>query len=441
MRKHFAAGLLALLLLLTACAAPPEEAQERPQITITVVRGKHPYAPAELLLDDGFRKYLEDRLDVTIVLEELWDIGTFDESVDITFSGGLITDDCYWMISMASGFQLERLDPDLELLEPQFGRLGASIYSYVFSDPGTPGTEPVLVADLGRIQEAGLMRVPYTEEGVYGMLVTLAEYSEVPLAVYGDPAGEGFGCLLGLYGLAPSGGREYYLEDGEICFDKISDRAEQYLRFAGQLYSEGLIGADCVSMNEYACRKLFLSGKAAMAMFPNEASAADVVAAAREQGIDAVAVTLPAPEGSLQTDTYDRPIGLVSYDYPYSRELLQIYQALQTAILEGDWTEEEPLSRIRLFVSSGMEAGYDPVEHLLPELSTFYEKHLLDRTVVAPYYARLLTGSLPMESGFPELRDKWLNPYAQIGEAAAPLSGDNLLRIINGWYYKDQKEK
>ena len=440
MRKRFLGGLLALLLLLTACAPVPEVLSERPEITITVVRGRYPYAPAELLLDDGFRASLEERFGVTIVLQEIWDIGDLDESVDISFTGGLITNDCYWMISMASGFQLDRMAPELEILEPQFGRLGSSTYSYVFSDPSAPGTEPVLVADMERIREAGISRVPYTEEGVYDLLVTLSESTEVPLAVYGSPAGEGFACLLGLFGLAPTGGREYYLEDGEIRFDKISDRAEQYLRFAGRLYSEGLIGADCVNLNEYACRNLFLSGKAAMAVFPNEGAAADVIVSAREKGIDAVAVTVPAAVGSLQTDTYDRPIGLISYNYPHSRELLQIYGALQTRIMEGGLEEQDPLSRVRLFVSQSPGRSHDPVEKLIPELSTFYEKRLLDSTVIGPYYARLLTGSLPLESGFVELRQEWLKPYAQIGEAVAPLSGDNLMRIINGWYYKDQRD-
>ena len=441
MRKHFAAGLLALLLLLTACAPVPEESPRRPEITVTVVRGNHPYGPEELLLDDGFRSALEDRLDVTIVLEEVWDISLFDESVDISFTGGLITNDCYWMIAMASGFQLEKLSSDVELLEPQFGRMGSSTYGYVFSEPGQQGTEPVLVADMGKLRDAGLGQIPYTEEGVYSLLLTLSEACEVPLAVYGSPAGGGFGCLLGLYGLAPTGGREYYLEDGEIRFDKISDQAEQYLRFVSRLYSEGLIASDCVSMNEYACRNLFLSGKTALAMFPNGSCAADVVAEARGRGIDAVAVDIPAPEGSLRTDTYARPIGLISYDHPYTRELLQIYGAIQAELLKEERPEEELLCRASLFAPSAAGACYDPVEELMPELSTFYEKRLLDAAVIEPYYARLLTGSLPPEMGFGELQQKWLNPYAQIGEAARPLSGDNVMRIINGWYYKDQKEK
>ena len=176
-----------------------------------------------------------------------------------------------------------------------------------------------------------------------------------------------------------------------------------------------------------------------MAMFPNDASAAEAVAAARERGIDAAAVLLPVREGALQTDTYDRPIGLISYDYPHAGKLLEIYDALQEELLKRGLPEEDPLSRVRLFTARGTASRDDPVERLLPELSTFYEKHLLDSAVIEPYYARLLTGSIPMDSGFRELRDEWLKPYAQIGEAAAPLSGDNLMRIINGWYYKEQK--
>jgi len=440
MRKRFLAGLLALILLLTACAAPPEEVRERPQIQITVVRGKYPYAPAELLMDDPFRAELEDLLDVTILLEEVWDIGALDESVDITFTGGLMTNDCYWMVSMTSGYQLEKMEPVTGILEPQYGRLGSATYSYVFSDPYAVGTEPVLVADMALLREVGADRIPYTEEGVYDLLVALSEGSEVPLAVYGSPAGEGFGCLLGLYGLAPTGGREFYLESGEICFDKISDRAEQYLRFVSRLYSEGLIDDDCVSLNEYACRNLFLSGKAAMAMFPNGAFAAEAVAMAREKGIEAVAVTVPVAEGRLRTDTYNRPIGLISYGYPYARELRQIYEALQERVM-GLEPSEDALRSHGLFTGTGAVVSADPVEKLLPEIGVLYKKQLMDRTVIGPYYARLLTGSLPLESGFREMRQDWLNPYAQIGEADPQLSGANMMQIINGWYYKDQKKK
>lgn len=438
MRRRILTGLLALLLLLTACAAQPEELRDRPQIRITLLRGKGSCAPAELLMDGAFRQELEERLEVSIVLEEVWDSGSVEESEDIAFTGGLITGDCYRMVPMASGYQLERLEDLSGIPEPQYGRLGSAVYSYVFSVPDAPGEGPVLVADLGCLKEAGVDRVPFTEEGFHSLLVTLSSCREVPLAVYGNPAGEGFGCLLSLFGLSPTGGREFYLMNGEICFDKISDQAERYLRYGNRLYSEGLICADCLSLNEYACRNLFLSGKAAMAMFPNGTSAEAAVTVAREQGIEAVAVELPVPAEMLCADTYDRPIGLISYDYPHAGLLLQIYGALQERLRTVEPAGLQ-LQTHALFTASALPTPEDPLAELLPEIGLLYKKNLLDRAVIEPYYARLITGALPMESGFPELQQEWLNVYAQQGEAPAELSGANVMQIINGWYYKDQK--
>lgn len=442
MKKRIMCCLLALVLTaLTACAAPDsKESGQVPLVQITVVCGKQPYAASELIQDETFRSGLEKDLGIRIAVEVARDIGPFDDAAEISFTGGLITDNCLWMIPMGSGYQLEKLNDMTGVLEPQFGRIGSTTYGYVFSDPHNAGTEPVLVADLNIIRETGIDRVPYTREGFHELLVALSAWCEVPLAVYGNPSGEGFGVLLGIFGLAPSGGREYVLEDGEIRFDKISDQAEAYLCYAAQLYTQGLISPDCVSMNEYACRNLFLSGKSALAMFPNMAAAQDTVALAREQGMDAVVVTIPAPEGKLETGIYNRPIGLISYDYPYSRELQEVYEALHSGILKMEQSDENLLPQYRMFIAETTQAPSDPVEELLPEILILYQKHLMDQTVIQPYYARLLTGSLPVEF-FPEMKDEWLNPYAQVGEATPELSGANLMQIINGWYYKDQKDK
>ena len=431
--------LLACLLLLSGCTGRNPTGEETlPRIPITVVCGKEPYAAEQVIRDPDFLAALEAELGIRIQLETVYDLEPFEEDVEISFTGGLITGNCLWMIPLSSGYKMAKLEETASSPQSPYGRLGASTYGYVFTQPGGTGSEPVLLANLDILESAGVDSVPYTPEGMRTLLQALGESCEVPLAVYGTPSEKGFAPLLGLFGIAPAGGREFNLENGEITFDKIGENARDYLTYANGLYEEKLIPEDCVILNEYAARNLFLDGKAALAVFPNAAAGQDALALAGERGFRAGAVGLPVSEGKLETGVYNRSVGLISFATPYAREILAVYTAVEAAIAERAAEEIPALSEVSLFYGR-VPVYTDPLEPLIPEVSTLYKKHLLDWTVVCPYYAQILTGARIPE-GFDDMKDSWLNPYVQLGEAPAELSGASLMQIINGWYYKSQKD-
>ena len=436
-------AVLCLVLVLLGCNGNhPKEESALPEVSITVVREKNAYAPSSLLLDPDYCRQLEEKLSIRLQIQEVSYTEPFREDVEITFTGGLVTSNCLWMIPKISGYQLEKMNKSVGMKDPQYGRLGTIQYSYVFSDPYAVLDNPVLVANMDILETAGFTSVGYTPEDFYQALSGISSSCEVPLTVYGSPCEEGFAVLLGLYGLAPTGGHEFNLIRDSFQFDKVSDQAEDYLTYIRKLYVEGLIPEDCIILNEYAARKLFLARKTAFAMFPGYANAEDVIRLAQNAGIHAAVIPIPVPEGKLDSEVYNRPIGLVSFNYPYTDQLVSVYEELERNCLELEKNSfHSDLPEMRFFEKEEDESYMDPLRNLIPEVGTLYNKHLMDQMVVFPYYTKILTGALPVDS-FREMKAKWLNTYAQISDNPdTELSGSSLLQIMNGWYYKSLRDK
>ena len=436
-------GVLCLILFLLGCNEDHlKEETTIPEVSITVVREKNEYAPCSLLLDPDYCRQLEEKLSIRLQIIEVSYTEPFREDVEITFTGGLVTSNCLWMIPKSSGYQLEKMNKSVGMKEPQYGRLGTIQYSYVFSDPYTNLDNPVLVANLDILDAAGVTSVDYSPEAFYQVLTGISSSCEVPLTVYGRPSEEGFEVLLGLYGLAPTGGREFNLVKDSFQFDKISEQAEDYLTYIRKLYEESLIPEDCIILNEYAARKLFLARRTAFAMFPGYANAEDVIRLAEQSGIRAAVIPVPVPEGKLDSGVYNRPIGLISFNYPCADQLVSGYEELEKACLEiGKDPSSPDIPKVHLFAEGADDSYVDPLKNLIPEVGTLYNKHLMDQLVISPYYTKFLTGALPIDS-FPEMRAKWLNTYVQVSDNPDPeLSGNSLLQIMNGWYYKSLRDK
>lgn len=443
MKKKLLIILLCILLIPAGCRQKETvKESDRQEVSVTVVRTKDEYDPYRLLSDPVFRSGLEEKLGIRLNVSEVSYTEPFKEDVEIAFTGGLITPDSFWMVPMSSGYQIGRIYGTYNMQEPQYGRLGSMYYSFVFSDPKASGSAPVLVANLELLEKAGVSSSDFSPEAFHDLLKILAERCEIPLTVYGTPSEKGFAVVLNLFSLAPTDGHEFTMEGSSIEFDKVSDSARTYLGYIRELYLEKLIPPDCVIMNEYAARKLFLSGKTALAMFPNASDALDAIGLAEKSGIRAAAVPIPAPKGKLDSAVYSRPIGLISFDCSYRAELLAVYQELEQAVLDrsaGDPAEDLP--KASLFTAVEGMTYQDPITDLIPEIGTLYNKHLLDLTVIAPYYTKILTGALPA-SAFDEMRARWYNEYSQIGDTPnAELSGWNILVIMNGWRYRALREQ
>ena len=127
--------LLCLTVFLFGCHGNYlKEGSQLPEVSITVVRDKNEYAPCSLLLDPDYCRQLEEKLSIRLQIQEVSYTGPFREDVEITFTGGLVTSNCLWMIPKSSGYQLEKMNKSVGMKEPQYGRLGTIQYSYVFSD-------------------------------------------------------------------------------------------------------------------------------------------------------------------------------------------------------------------------------------------------------------------------------------------------------------------
>ncbi|MBQ6479549.1 MAG: hypothetical protein IJI45_00395 [Anaerolineaceae bacterium] len=443
MKKRFLIILFCLILLIPGCTGNQKKENDTlPEVAITVIRGKEDYTPGSLLLDSGFCTELEEKLGIKMQISVVSYTEPFREDVEVTFTGGLITPNCLWMVPMSSGYQLEKLNKSAGMKEPQYGRLGTTQYSYVFSDPDSDKNDPILIANLEFLEAAGVSLTDYTPEGLYHLLLALSQYCDTPLSVYGAPSEEGFSVLLNLFGLAPTGGREFYLDRDSFQFDKVSDKAREYLTYVRKLYLEKLIPEDCMIMNEYAARKQFLSRRTGLSAFPSTSNAADTIALAEKAGIRAAVIPIPSSSGKLASAVYNHPIGLISFNYPYVQQLLSVYEELEKACSEQIVSvRESMLPEETLFVGRDTESYSDLLRNLIPEIGTLYNKHLMDQMIITPYYTKVLTGAVSIDS-FDEMRSRWFNDYVQINDSPnAELSGRSLLQIMTGWYYKYLRDK
>ena len=428
--------LIPFLLMLAGCIPFNEQniASKKvlPEVVITLaMEGDHPIT--DLLRDDAYRQALGDANGIHITLQELSKINDLKENADVSFNDALITDYTIWLVPLSDDGLIRQLADSLNMAEPQYGRNGGRQYGYVFSDSKRTPESPQLVVNREMLSSAQLRRVEYSPDGFYVMLETLSEQVRTPLAVYGCPAEEGFGALLGLFGLTPLGGHEFYLKDNAIQFDKLGSRAEEYLSYVRTLYSQKLIPSDCLSLNAYSCRIMFANKRCAMAMVPDEEAATALIQYAEEYGIDAAVVKLPVAEGLLETDVYGRTIGMIAKRTDYANELSAVFEQLQSDAEKSSNQSNAEAKVERLFYARSISTVNDPIIDVLSDMRLLYEKHLMDVEIIKPYYSQLAVGVLEPHH-FETMYMDWFNEYDINRDSIDNnLSGRRLLQVFYGW--------
>ena len=366
--RNVTALLIAVCLLagLTGCGRPAETKTERlPALTVYITMDLEKTATFRTLRDPAFSRQVEEELGLRLEVQMLPADMDYNEVALLDVSGILLTDDPGWVVPLAESRKIISLGDTGQ--DEAYGLYNNSTYGYVLEDPSCAPRTPVILANLEALRSLGISRAEFTPENVYAILTQLKQHYRVPLAVSGMPTDAGFAPLLALFGLAPSGGREMYVEGGSVVYDKLSDDAGSYLEYISLLYAEGLIPVDALELTEYSCAKMIAQNAAAMAVFTDETSISRAIAYAGENDRELVTVSIPVPEAELQTGIYSRVVSYVGKNAVSREEALDFLELLQEAVLTAEPSSgaalTDRLGQYRLFSGAAQEpARQDPRE-------------------------------------------------------------------------------
>ncbi len=440
--KWFCGWLIILLLIsniaCTTSVQTDNTAQEvpLPVLNVYITENAKQYTAVHALQDDSIRSRLEEKLHIQIKLINFFLPDGEDNVSEITFQGVMLTEDPKWILPLVERSQLMEIGENQTETGYKLGQYRGKKYGYIFADSYSGRIHPVLVVDPDALKQLGLENIPFTADSMADALEKLSDFYKVPLAVYGSPAQEGFSVLLELFEISPTGGREFYVEDGQVKFDKMTEKAEDYLIYVNRLYQKGYIPSDCLILSKYSGIEMLTYGKSAMAVFPSEEIARKSIQNAEKMGRHIALVELPVDDSCTETNIYAYLTGLISADCEDAElakrflvELQSVSKEVQTEGKSAISTEWYPLFAD---TESHRDMAFDPVEACLPDMRRLYEKHTLDTDYIDPYFSRLATGDIPL-SQISEMREQWLMAHGE--EYSHSTSGRDLMKLFNSWYF------
>ena len=414
-----------LVAALAGCGSEPTvHADQTSALTVYITMDMEKTSTFRVLGDPAFARRVEETLGMQLEVLTLPADMDYNEVALLDVSGILLTEDPAWVVPLAESRNIISLGDTGQ--DEAYGLYNSSAYGYVLEDPSCVPCTPVILANMEALRSLGISRAEFTPENFHEILTKLKQHYRVPLAVSGMPTDAGFAPLLALFGLAPSGGREMYVGEGGVVYDKLSEDAKDYLEYISLLYAEGLIPVDALELTEYSCAKMIAQNAAAMAVFTDETCISRAIAYAEENGRELVTVPLPAPEAELQTGIYSRVVGYVGKNAVSREEALAFFGLLQEAVQETERSTQDALTdklgQYKLFSGSVRGAvRQDPREVSPMYVYWLYLKENLDAAYLDATYCKILFG----ES----------DPEELLAAARSWQEDSNLLGLIGGRYW------
>ncbi len=414
-RWLFFPAAVILLLFIFACArngVVRDDVIEEglPSLEIIVVAGSsEEYPIVRLLLDEQARTQLGTRLGRDLKVHRISGSSEMESLGSDTFWDVLLVDDPLFMFSLAEGRRLKLLETSEER-SSLYGRYGGRQFAQVLQRDGVALHQPIVVVLPQILQMAGIDGVEYTPEGVEQLLLSLEPYTNTPLFVHGIPSRGGFSLLQGLFSVAPEGGREFFLDEEQVIYDKVSERGEAFISYVRTLHCEGLLPSDFLSLSQYSAVDMVANGRSAIALFTDATIAKKAIEGAEANGLEVAVTSLPVADGALESDIYRVLLGMISLESrdPASAELLALLKEMGGGFESEQVAHLLDVPTIDLFTrETAADEIYDPVEHMRYNVSLHQLKEQFDTTLIEPYYCRIAIGDLPL-SAFSEMVSLWI---------------------------------
>lgn len=386
---------LIVCLMLGCTQKTPETGGNLPVLTVHIPSNLEKSATMAVLRDPAFVRLVEQNLHYKLEIHVLPAEMDYNEVALLDFNGILLTDDPAWVVPLVESRKLVTLPAVLDHYE--YGQYNNNMYGYVLDDPSCKPQSIVVLANREALQDVQVSQMAFTPENVYNLLADLKKDYRIPLAVSGMPTDGCFAPLLALFDMAPSGGREMYVEDGEVVYDKISGSAEDYLRYIQTLYTEGLIPGDVVELTQYSCAKLIAQNAAAMAVFTDQTYVKLALQYAAEHDRQLVYVEIPIDDSLLQTGIFSRMVGYVSKSSISEQQAVTFFELLQQQIaLQPGKNQGVNIDRIGQYAlfkkADRTTVRQDPREACPVYVYWLYQKEYLDMTYLDGIYCKILLG-------------------------------------------------
>lgn len=397
-------------------------------------------ALSALAENEMFRKRIEDQIGtkITVSINTLANMPYTPDDLNNPFdkNGIIFVSDPIMIAEFADQKMLHELrGTDLEsevfrnyISEQIAGRYNGRQYGIILPDLKNESQGVFLFAFRDLIEKAVTGPIEYSPDSFRDLLHNLQNEGVIPIAVNGSPAGDGFLPVLGLFGLAGKGDGEFFFDNNEVQFSKTTDKARDYLIYTHRLYEDGLIPDDFLNINQYSALDIFLRRKCAMTVLYTPACILEMQKMKELFGDNIVLIPVPGPAGKSDPNYYKRitalyPIGSVEIELKnrflevFSREaaelITHVIPAFPSFDLFKEWEETE--------------LEEDPLTLLRYNISKLLDKTELDNAVISPYYAKIVTGEIPINS-FDSMRSKWLS------------SGGEKLLTMFSVYYRNRLE-
>lgn len=422
-------------LVLCGCARKADEAAgggtNELSVFIDCAQGQYPQM--EALEDPAVRTEIEKKLDIHLVLQRIetdhlddigrFDIFLFDQPVNI--------------VELAEHHQILPLRFQSGSGENPFGKYKGSQYGYIFRN-NTPKVYPKLLVLPDVLEERGIREIPFTPEAVETALTVLSEDYQAPIAVSGEPVSANFFPLMGLFGISPSEGNEFCLEDGSVSYDKISDRMQKYLSFIRELYLNHLLPEEMFVLSEYSTINMLNNHISVMAAFKSELFLQEAARVLQERGKRVALADIPLNPERYEINVMRRLTGTVGTRCADSDKAEQLLLLLDD--YSGYFPAEKGVLQLEKYPLFSPDYKDEFPEIVRPEsydeavLAYWYQKAETDRAVLMPVFDRIATDK-NVDPGrfFREAKTEWLtSEYYSLGVLP---DNSTILRIYDNMFH------
>lgn len=412
--------LLAMLsaLLFSSCSVKASNAEENPKSVIDVYYSNEiRNYPAIKVLEDGFSI---DGADIALHVIESG--ASFDEMISFGINGIVITDDPAFLYPAMGNASFMTVPKNTEADDLIYGSMNGSQYGYVFSNQIS--MKPVVLINKKAFEAAGIINEEYSPDSFKAIMEKLSNDFRIPLAVYGNPNDPSFCILQNLFKITSSGGAEFSFGDYGIVYDKVSERAKDYLDFLKMLYSGSYVATDMLVMSEYSAMRMMTSHISAIGVFTDNDYLESTISRMRESGIDCAYVTLPVSDYLLEYGLDRQLTGFVSVgcDRDIALKFLGELDKRSSIITTDDVLED--LEEYPLFVENGDLDDECTVR--IPSSYLLFIKEKLENNVLEPYWSRFVVSDDQMSS-FDSFVEQWMDSLAVNYES---INGKTFLQLF-----------
>ena len=439
MAKKIILTALCLALLFTACASPQEPKKEESRETLRVLwlQGTDRYPAVQALLDDDRSAWLEQQIGMNLEAVKVESDWNPDDVAEIESFDLFLFDEPIWIIPLAERKRI-RFQTMQDGEDAVYGRYLGVQYGYVF--PNTQCRQsPTLLVLPDALEAAGIRQIPYTPESVKTALQTLSESCHVPMAVCGEPVESSYCALLGLFGIAPTGGNEFCVVEDTVCYDKLSEGMLSYLNYLRELYTLGLLPEDMLVLSEYGMINMLYNNISVMAVFSDDVYLAEAVRLFRENGKRIAVAELPLAPERYEIHVDKRLIGCVAAGGEHAQQAIRLQQLLAASTEAPDSAVDLSGVEVYPLFADGEESPlpevYDVLEEYGMHLPYWYQKQDTDNSCLFPFFDQAVTGKTDVtQTQFETICDEWLNRGDAIS-TENPTNNRTILVIYDKYYH------